>query len=73
MPARFAPHLVAFVFSFAGPALYYLFRPGDMSTAAQRIAFTVLGIVYGGLLFSFLALIKRDMGPRGGDFIVLVL
>jgi phosphatidate cytidylyltransferase len=68
-----APVLVAFLGAFFGPAVYYLFRPGDMATAAQRIAFTVLGIVYGGLLFAFLALVKRDMGPRGGDFIVLIL
>lgn len=70
---RHAPVLVAFLAAFFGPAVYYLFRPGDMATAAPRIAFTVLGIVYGGLLFAFLALVKRDMGPRGGDFIVLIL
>lgn len=73
LPPRFAPHLGAFVLAFTAPALYYLFRPGDIATVAQRLAFTVLGILYGGLLFAFIALIKRDFGPAGGDTIVLVL
>jgi phosphatidate cytidylyltransferase len=73
LPPRFAPHLSAFVFAFTAPALYYLFRPGDIVTAAERLAFTVFGILYGGLLFAFIALIKRDFGPAGGDTIVLVL
>jgi len=70
---RHAPVLVAFLGAFFGPAVYYLFRPGDIATVAPRIAYTVLGIIYGGLLFAFLALVKRDMGPRAGDFIVLIL
>lgn len=70
---RHAPVLVGFLGAFFGPAVYYLFRPGDIATVAPRIAYTVLGIIYGGLLFAFLALVKRDMGPRGGDFIVLIL
>jgi phosphatidate cytidylyltransferase len=73
LPPRYLPHTSGFVFAFTGPALYYLFRPGDISTAAERLAYTVFGILYGGLLFSFLALIKRDLGPAGADTIVLVL
>ncbi|GAB4520227.1 MAG: phosphatidate cytidylyltransferase [Haliangiales bacterium] len=53
--------------------LYYLFRVGDMSTVAQRMAYSIAGVVYVGLLLSFLALIKRDFGPAGGDVIVFVL
>jgi phosphatidate cytidylyltransferase len=34
---------------------------------------SLTGIVYVGLLFHFVALIKRDFGPAGGDVIVLVL
>ncbi|HEY8145815.1 MAG TPA: phosphatidate cytidylyltransferase [Kofleriaceae bacterium] len=68
-----APVLVAFLGAFFGAALYFLFRPGDIATVATRLAFTVFGIIYGGLLFAFLALVKRDMGPRAGDFIVLIL
>ncbi|HET6610621.1 MAG TPA: phosphatidate cytidylyltransferase [Kofleriaceae bacterium] len=53
--------------------LYYLFRLGDMETSATRMAMTVTGIFYGGFLFTFLAFIKRDFGPMGGHFVVLVL
>jgi phosphatidate cytidylyltransferase len=73
LPARFAPTLLPFLLAFFGPALYYLFRPGDIATAAARQAKSVLAILYGGLLFTFLALIKRDFGPMGGDYIVLLL
>lgn len=73
LPPRFFPHLSAFLFAFTAPALYYLFRPGDMTNVAERLAFTVVGIIYGGLSFAFLAFIKRDFGPGSGDTIVLVL
>jgi phosphatidate cytidylyltransferase len=73
LPPRFSPHLVAFVFAFTAPALYYLFRPGDIATSAERLAYSTVGILYGGLSFGFLALLKRDFGPAGGDAIVLVL
>lgn len=53
--------------------IYYLFRFGDMASAAARVAHSVTGIVYVGLLFQFVALLKRDFGPAGGDLIVLVL
>ena len=65
--------LVGFLGAFFAPAVYYLFRPGDIATVAPRLAYTILGIIYGGLLFAFLALVKRDMGPRAGDYIVLIL
>ncbi|HWN68188.1 MAG TPA: phosphatidate cytidylyltransferase [Haliangium sp.] len=53
--------------------IYYLFRFGDMTSAAARVAHSITGIVYVGLLFQFIPLIKRDFGPAGGDVIVLVL
>lgn len=54
-------------------SLYYLLRFGDMATVASRLAYSVTGIVYAGLLLSFVALIKRDLGPSGGDAIVFLL
>jgi phosphatidate cytidylyltransferase len=71
LPADTQPVLVALVASFVLPALYYLFRFGDMSTVAARLAATTTGIVYGGILLTFLALIKRL--PHGPDLIILVL
>jgi phosphatidate cytidylyltransferase len=53
--------------------IYYLFRFGDMASAAARVAHSITGIVYVGLLFQFIPLIKRDFGPAGGDVIVFVL
>lgn len=53
--------------------LYYLFRFGDMATAGTRIAYSITGIVYVGLLLTFVALIKRDFGPSGGDILIFVL
>jgi phosphatidate cytidylyltransferase len=73
LPPRYAPHLLPFLLAFFGPAFYYLFRPGDIATVAARSAFTTMAIVYGGLAFSFLALVKRDLGPDSGDVIVLLL
>lgn len=54
-------------------ALYYLLRFGDMATVASRLAYSVTGILYTGLLLSFVALIKRDFGPSGSDVIVFLL
>lgn len=53
--------------------LYYLFRFGDMKTVASRFAYSVTGIVYVGVMLTFLALIKRDFGPHGDDIVVFVL
>lgn len=50
----------ALMFAVLAPALYYLFRFRDMNTVAARFAHTVTGIVYCGLLFTFLAMLKRD-------------
>lgn len=63
---------VAMFLAVIGPALYYLFRFGDMRTAGGRLAASITGITYCGLLFTFVALLKRDY-PFGGDLILLVL
>ena len=44
---------------------------GDMQTVAQRIAASTAGILYGGVLITFVALIKRDLGS--GHWVILVL
>jgi phosphatidate cytidylyltransferase len=54
------------------PAIYYLFRFRDLTTVMQRFGLTAMGLVYAGLLLSFLALQKRDL-PHGGDWVLLTL
>lgn len=70
---RHGGSLVAMFGATVPVGLYYMFRFGDMSTAAARFGTTVAGIVYGGLLFTFLAMLKRDGGAHGGDLVVFVL
>jgi len=65
--------MIVLVLAVVPAALYYLFRLGDMKTVAPRIAYTITGIVYVGLLLAFLALIKRDFGPSGGYLVIFVL
>jgi phosphatidate cytidylyltransferase len=72
LPPRCSPQVTAFLFAFTAPSLYYLFRPGEIASSAERLAYTVVGVLYGGLSFGFLALLKRQFGP-GGDAIALVL
>jgi len=56
------------------PALYYLFRFRDIPSVANRVTATIAGIVYAGLLTTFLALFKRTFPVSGGGhFVVLVL
>lgn len=70
--AAMGPVLVL-VLAVVPPGLYYLFRPGDMATVATRFAYTVTGVVYVAVLLSFVALVKRDFGPLGGDMVLFVL
>ena len=65
--------LIAVVFCILAPALYYLFRFGNQQTVAPRMVATMAGIIYAGLLLTFLALAKRDFGPDGGAVVVLML
>jgi phosphatidate cytidylyltransferase len=56
------------------PFLYYLFRFRDIPSVAGRMTATVTGIVYAGLLATFLSMFKRDAPNEiGGHMIVLVL
>ena len=73
LPGRRGGELLACFVAVVPVALYYLFRFGDMTTAAPRFGASVTGIVYAGMLLTFLALIKRDFGSDGGDLVLLVL
>ena len=56
------------------PGLYYLFRFREIPTVANRLTATITGIVYCGLLATFLSLFKRlPLGSQSGHFVVLVL
>jgi phosphatidate cytidylyltransferase len=67
---KYQPALVAVVVAFLPTTLYYLFRFGDLKDVADRLNTSVIAIIYGGLMFSFLALLKR---MAGGDMIILIL
>jgi phosphatidate cytidylyltransferase len=69
----FAGPSIALVLAVVIPALYYLFRIGDMTTSSNRIAATITGTVYAGVMLTFLALPKRDFGDLGGEMIILIL
>ena len=68
---QFQPALVAVVVAFVPTTLYYLFRFGDLKDVADRLNTSVIAIVYGGLMFSIVAWLKRM--PGGGDVIILIL
>lgn len=55
------------------PALFYLFRFGEMSTVVARMGATTFGLVYAGLLLTFVAFLKRDFGAHGADWVYVVL
>lgn len=73
VPARAGGQLLALTIAVLPVSLYYLFRFGELGSVADRLAHSITGIVYAGLLFAFIALLKRDLGPLGGDLVVLVL
>ena len=73
LPERFHPGTVVLVITCIAPMLYYVFRFGDMDTVARRASYTITGVIYGGLLLTFLALIKRHFGPSGPGMLILVL
>jgi phosphatidate cytidylyltransferase len=55
------------------PMLYFLFRFRDIPTVAPRITGTIMGIVYAGLLTTFLALLKRSDPEHGASTVLIVL
>ena len=60
--------------AFIIPAIYFLFRHGDIETVAARLMATTVGIFYVGISFTFLAMLKRDHpGDIGSHLIILVL
>lgn len=65
--------LLAMVIGVVIPGLYFLFRFGDMTTAAPRWAYAITGIFYCGFMATTLAMSKRDFGPAGGDIVLLIL
>jgi len=60
-------------FAVINPLVYYLFRYRNIETVAARMAYTVFGIVYAGLLLTTVAELKRDGGAAGGDLVLFVL
>jgi CDP-diglyceride synthetase len=63
------------------PMLYYLFRhrmtaeqlATDTGTVTKRITGTIMGIVYAGLLTTFLAILKRIDPDHGASTVLIVL
>jgi phosphatidate cytidylyltransferase len=55
------------------PGLYYLVRFRDIPSVAGRYAATVTGIVYAGLLATYLSKLKLLPFPHGGDAVLIVL
>lgn len=69
-------HLLLMVVAVIGPMLYYVFRFGDMQSVAARVSYTITGIVYAGVLVSFIALVRRDFdsaGHTGADLVIMLL
>lgn len=64
--------LVALAGVTLGAFLFYLMRYGDMATVAARVSATLAGIVYVGLLMTFLALLKKR-GEDGGAWVLVTL
>lgn len=62
--------LLAVVVAMVPTTLYYLFRFGDLKTVADRLNTSIIAIIYGGLMFSMVALLKLGMG---GDIVILIL
>lgn len=74
--ARLEPQLLILFSAVIGPMLYYVFRFGDMKTVAARVSYTITGIVYAGLLVTFIALVRRDFAAGehvGGHLVILLL
>ncbi len=68
--------MLALLIATVGPLIYYLLRFGDMSTAAARVAYSTTGIVYAGVLVTFIAFVRRDFGyddPHVAGHLVVML
>lgn len=65
--------MIAMMLGVVVPGLYFLFRFGDLTTAAPRWSYAITSIFYCGVMATTLALCKRDFGEAGGDVVLLVL
>lgn len=65
--------LLAMVTCIVPVGLYYLFRYGEMTSVGERLSTTAAGILYAGVLLSFIAMLKRDLGDTGEHLVVFVL
>jgi phosphatidate cytidylyltransferase len=52
--------------------LYYLFAYGEVESVAHRVAATLAGALYVGVLLAFVALLKRR-GADGGAWVIITL
>jgi len=68
-----ASHAITLILAVVVPMLYFLFKFRDIPTVAQRITGTIMGIVYAGLLTTFLALLKRSDPEHGAATVLIVL
>lgn len=55
------------------PFLFFLFKFRDIPSVANRMTATITGIVYAGLLTTFLAILKRIDPERGASTVLIVL
>ena len=54
-----------------GPKLFYLVRPRDQATVQARLGIMVDGLVYAGMMLSFLALIRKNDIAHGAHWLYL--
>ncbi|MBI4512031.1 MAG: phosphatidate cytidylyltransferase [Deltaproteobacteria bacterium] len=71
----FWPHgfAVAFPATIVLPALFFLFRFGELSTVVTRLGTMSFGVVYAGVLPTYLSLCKSEGGAHGAGWVYLVL
>lgn len=65
--------LVAWPVACVVPAIFYLFRFQDLTKVLWRMSATTFGVIYAGILFTFLSLLKKDFGAHGADWVYVVL
>lgn len=53
--------------------LFHLMRPRNMESVARAIASSIAGVFYIGLAFALIVMMKRDFGPHGGAWVLLLL
>lgn len=63
---------IALMLAVVAPGLFFLFRFRDIPSVANRVAATVMGIVYAGFLTTFLAKLKL-IDPAGEQDTVLIV